>query len=149
MSAVVLFWSPPISGRFGGGYFMHIERFRRSCVGLLSVSLISLGLQTPAAAGIVGTADAIAATQQQNDLAVVRSALARADVREQMVTLGVDLAEVEGRLGALTAPELARLAGNINEAPAGGEELLALLGLVFVVLLVLELTGTIDIFKKA
>ena len=128
---------------------MHIERFRRSCVALLSVSLISLGLQTPAAAGIVGTADAIAVTQQQNDLAVVRGALARADVREQMVALGVDLAEVDGRLGALTAPELARLAGNINEAPAGGEELLALLGLVFVVLLVLELTGTIDIFKKA
>ena len=128
---------------------MHIESFRRSCVALLSVSLISLGLQTPAAAGIVGTADAIAATQQQNDLAVVRGALARADVREQLVTLGVDPAEVEGRLGALTGTELARLAGNINEAPAGGEELLALLGLVFVVLLVLELTGTIDIFKKA
>jgi hypothetical protein len=127
---------------------MHIESFRRGCVALLSVSLISLGLQTPAAAGIVGTADAIAATQQQNDLAVVRGALARADVREQMVALGVDPAAVEGRLGALTAPELARLAGNINEAPAGGDSALAILGIVFLVLLVLELTGTIDIFKK-
>ena len=118
------------------------------CVALLSVSLVSLGLQTPAAAGIVGTADAIAAVQQQNDLAVVRDALARADVREQMVTLGVDPAEVDGRLGALTAPELARLAGNIKEAPAGGDSALAILGIVFLVLLVLELTGTIDIFKK-
>jgi hypothetical protein len=128
---------------------MHIERFRRGCVALLSVSLISLGLQTPAAAGIVGTAEAIAITQQQHDLAVVRGALARADVREQMVALGVNPAEVEGRLGALTAPELASLAGNINEAPAGGDSALAILGIVFVVLLVLELTGTIDIFKKA
>ncbi|MBF8292437.1 MAG: uncharacterized protein HW417_243 [Steroidobacteraceae bacterium] len=127
---------------------MRIERFRRSCVALLSVSLISVGLQTPAAAGIVGTADAIAVVQQQNDLAVVRDALARADVREQMVTLGVDPAEVDGRLGALTAPELARLAGNIKEAPAGGDSALAILGIVFIVLLVLELTGTIDIFKK-
>jgi hypothetical protein len=127
---------------------MHIESFRRSCVALLSVSLVSLGLQTPAAAGIVGTADAMAATQQQNDLAIVRDALARADVREQMVTLGVDPAEVEGRLGALTGTELARLAGNIKEAPAGGESLFALLGVVFLVLLVLELTDTIDIFKK-
>ena len=128
---------------------MQIERFHRGCVALLSVSLISLGLQTPAAAGIVGTAEAIAITQQQHDLAVVRGALARADVREQMVALGVNPAEVEGRLGALTAPELASLAGNINEAPAGGDSALAILGIVFVVLLVLELTGTIDIFKKA
>jgi hypothetical protein len=127
---------------------MRIEGFRRSCVALLSVSLVSLGLQTPAVAGIVSTADAIAVLHQESDLATVRSVLARADVREQMVTLGVDPAEVDGRLGALTAPELARLAGNINEAPAGGDSALAILGVVFLVLLVLELTGTIDIFKK-
>jgi len=127
---------------------MHIERFRRSCVALLSVSLISLGLQTPAAAGIVGTADAIAVTQQQNDLGIVRDALARADVREQMVALGVDPAEVTGRLGALTETELATLAGNIEQAPAGADDVLAVIGIVFLVLLILELTGTIDIFKK-
>lgn len=127
---------------------MHIERFRRSCVALLSVSLISLGLQTPAAAGIVGTADAIAVAQQQDDLAVLREALARADVREQMIGLGVDPAEVEGRLGALTAAELATLADSIEQAPAGGDGALAVIGIVFVVLLILELTGVIDIFKK-
>lgn len=128
---------------------MHIERFRRSCVAILSVSLVSLGLQTPAAAGIVGTADAIAITQQQNDLAVVRGALARPDVREHMITLGVDPAEVEGRLGALTGTELVTLANSIEQAPAGGDSVLAVIGIVFVVLLILELTGTIDIFKKA
>ncbi|MDH4261000.1 MAG: PA2779 family protein [Gammaproteobacteria bacterium] len=127
---------------------MRIERFRRGCVALLSVSLVSLGLQAPAAAGVVGTADAIALARQQNDLVVVRDALARADVRDQMLTLGVDPAEVEGRLGALTAPELATLAGNIREAPAGGDSALAIIGAVFLVLLILELTGTIDIFKK-
>lgn len=127
---------------------MRIEGFRRSCVALLSVSLVSLGLQTPAAAGIVATADAIATTQQQDDLAVVRDAFVRADVREQMVALGVDAAEVDGRLAALTPAELSRLAGNIQQAPAGGDSALAILGVVFLVLLVLELTGTIDIFKK-
>ena len=127
---------------------MRIERFRRACVGLLSLSLISLGLQTPAAAGIVGTADAIAIAQHQYDLAFVQGTLARADVREQMVALGVDPAEVEGRLGSLTGTELAKLAGDIRQAPAGGDSALAVIGLVFIVLLVLELTGTIDIFKK-
>lgn len=127
---------------------MRIEGFRRGCVALLSVSLVSLGLQTQAAAGIVGTADAIAIAQHQNDLAVVQGTLARADVREQMVALGVDPADVAGRIGSLTGAELATLAGNIRQAPAGGDDLFALIGLVFVVLLILELTGTIDIFKK-
>lgn len=127
---------------------MHIERFRRSCVALLSVSLVTLGLQTPAAAGIVGTADAVAAVQQQDHLATVRGALAREDVRERMVALGVDPAEVEGRLAALTESELATLARQLEQAPAGGDSALAVIGIVFVVLLILELTGVIDIFKK-
>ena len=128
---------------------MHIERFRRGCVVLLSVSLISLGLQTPAVAGIVGTADAIASVQQQDDLAAVRTVLARDDVRGRMLELGVDPAQVDGRLAALTPAELSKLAGDIQQAPAGGDSALAILGIVFLVLLVLELTGTIDIFKKA
>lgn len=127
---------------------MHIERFRRSCVALLSVSLVSLGLQAPAAAGIVGTADAIAAVHQQSDLATVRSVLARDDVRGRMLELGVDPAEVDGRLAALTPAELSKLAGDIQQAPAGGDSALAVIGIVFLVLLILEVTGTIDIFKK-
>lgn len=127
---------------------MKLERFRRCCVALLSVSLVTLGLQAPAAAGIVGTADAIAVAQQQNHLAVVRDALARDDVRERLVAMGVDPAEVGERLAALTGAELATLAGSLERAPAGGD-VLAVIGIVFVVLLILEFTGTIDIFKKA
>jgi len=126
---------------------MRVERFRRSCVALISVSLLSLGLQAPAVAGIVGTADAIAAVPERSDLAVVRGALAGAEVRERLVALGVDPAEVDGRLAALSATELATLADNIEQAPAGGS-VLAVIGIVFVVLLILEYTGTIDIFKK-
>jgi hypothetical protein len=127
---------------------MHIERFRRSCVALISLSLVSLGLQAPAAAGIVGTADAVAAVQQQDHRGAVQSVLARADVREQMVTLGVDPAEVDARIAALTDAEVATLANRIDGAPAGGDALVVI-GIVFVVLMILEFTGVIDIFKKA
>jgi len=126
---------------------MPIQRFRRSCVALLSVSLISLGLQAPAAAGIVGTSDAITAVQQQNDRGVVHDVLARSDVRERMIGMGVDPAEIEGRLAALTDAEFATLADRLEQAPAGGDAL-AVIGIVFVVLLILEFTGVIDIFKK-
>ncbi len=127
---------------------MRVERFRRSCVALVSVSLLSLGLQAPAVAGIIGTVDVIAAVPERTDLDVIRGALAGAEVRERLVALGVDPAEIDGRLAALSATELATLADNIEQAPAGGSAL-AVIGIVFVVLLILEYTGTIDIFKKA
>lgn len=127
---------------------MHVERFRRSCVALISLSLVSLGLQAPAAAGIVGTADAVAAVQQQDHRGAVQGVLARADVREQLVSLGVDPAEVEARIAALTDAEVATLATRIEGAPAGGDALVVI-GIVFVVLMILEFTGVIDIFKKA
>lgn len=127
---------------------MRVERFRRACVALVSVSLVSLGLQTPAAAGIVGTAEAVAAGQAADPLATVRGVLARDDVRERMVALGVDPAEVDGRLAALSDSELALLAEQLEQAPAGGDAL-AVIGIVFLVLMILEFTGVIDIFKKA
>ena len=127
---------------------MHIERFRRACVALVSLSLVSLGLSAPAAAGIVGTADAVAAVQRQEHRAAVQSVLARADVREQLVGLGVDPAEVDARIAALTDVEVATLATRLEDAPAGGDAL-AVIGIVFVVLMILEFTGVIDIFKKA
>jgi len=127
---------------------MRIERFRRACVVLVSASLVSLGLQAPAAAGIVGTAEAVAAAQAADPLAAVRGVLARDDVRERMVALGVDPAEVDGRLAALTDAELDLLAEQLEQAPAGGDAL-AVIGIVFLVLMILEFTGVIDIFKKA
>ena len=127
---------------------MHVERFRRSCVALISLSLVSLGLQAPAAAGIVGTADAVAAVQQQDHRSTVQNVLARADVRGQMVALGVDPSEVDSRIAALTDAEVATLATRLDGAPAGGDALVVI-GIVFVVLMILEFTGVIDIFKKA
>jgi len=43
---------------------------------------------------------------------------------------------------------LRTLADRMAQAPAGGDAL-AVVGIVFVVLIILELVGVIDIFKKA
>jgi hypothetical protein len=126
---------------------MRIESFRRSCVALVTVSLVSLGMQAPAFAGVVGTAEAVAAARGEGPRAVVDAAMARADVREKLSELGVDAAAIEGRLAALSDEEIATLAGKIEGAPAGGDAL-AVIGIVFVVLIILELVGVIDIFKK-
>ena len=68
-------------------------------------------------------------------------------MREQFVALGVDPAQVESRVAALTDSELRTLAGQIADMPAGGDAL-AVIGIVFLVLLILEAVGVIDIFKK-
>lgn len=127
---------------------MHIERFRRACVAIVSMSLLSLGVQAPAAAGVVGTSEAITAGRTETARNTVDAVLARDDVRAKFAELGVDASAVEGRLAALTDEEIRTLADRIGEAPAGGDAL-AVIGIVFIVLLILELTGVIDIFKKA
>jgi hypothetical protein len=126
---------------------MRIERFRRACVAVVSLSLLSLGMQAPAVAGIVGTAEAIGASRNQDPFRTVHAVLARDDVRAKLTALGVDPAEVDGRIAALSDAELAMLADRLEQAPAGGDAL-AVIGAVFLVLLILEVTGVIDIFKK-
>ena len=127
---------------------MRVESFRRACVTLMSVSLVSLSLQVPAAANVVGTSEAISASRTTDARAVVDATLARADVRAKLAEMGVDQTAIEGRLAALSEDEMTSLADQIQGAPAGGDAL-AVIGIVFIVLLILELTGVIDIFKKA
>jgi len=126
---------------------MDAERFRRACVALVSLSLVSLGMQVPAAAAVVGTSEAIAAVRSDGARAVVEGALARAAVRAQLAEMGVDPAAIEGRIAALSDSEITALAGQIEQAPAGGDAL-AVIGVVFLVLVILEVVGVIDIFKK-
>jgi hypothetical protein len=126
---------------------MHAERFRRACVALASLSLLSVGMQAPAVAGAVSTAEAVAAARGESPRAVVDATMARADVRGKLSELGVDVTAIEGRLAALSDEEVAALAGKIESAPAGGDAL-AVIGIVFVVLIILEVVGVIAIFKK-
>lgn len=120
---------------------------RRACVALVALSLLSPALAPVAQAAIIGTADVVAVEQRVAMLDAVRVGLAREDVRARMLALGVEPGQVDGRLDALTDAELATLAGRLDEVPAGGDAL-AVIGIVFLVLLLLEFTGTIDIFKK-
>jgi hypothetical protein len=115
---------------------------------VLSVSLTLSGFATAVSAAVVGTGEAFAMEQSGSRLAAVQAKLAREDVRQAMIALGVDPTQAAERVAALDEQELARLDGQLSELPAGGS-LLALVGAVFVVLLILELTGVIDIFKKA
>jgi hypothetical protein len=120
---------------------------QRCCVVLISLALINLGTPVVASAGIIGTQTVIEASQRDADLATIQAGLERAEVRQQFASLGVDANLVEARLATLTDAEVATLADRMEQMPAGGD-LLAVIGVVFVILLILELVGVIDIFKK-
>jgi hypothetical protein len=125
---------------------MKLSLWRKCSIVVLSVSLLNMGMVGAASAAIVDTS-ALVATDREADLGAIRNQLARAEVRAQMEQMGVDGTAVERRIARLDNQELHQLAADMRNAPAGGDAL-ALIGAVFVVLLILEVTGVIDIFKK-
>lgn len=124
-----------------------MEIFTRSIVVALCAAILNLASPPVAQAGMIGTLEAVAAPGRSADLATVNAALARRQVREQFLALGVQPEQIEARVAALTDEELRKLARQVGDAPAGGSAL-AVIGVVFLVLLILEAVGVIDIFKK-
>jgi hypothetical protein len=121
--------------------------FRRFVASMLCVAILNLSSPLVAQAGVIGTLQAVESQHRAADLAIVNSALAREQVRAELGAMGVDAAAVEARLGAMTDAELRSLAGEIENLPAGGDAL-AVIGIVFLVLLILEAVGVLDIFKS-
>jgi hypothetical protein len=121
---------------------------QKGLVAALCLALLNLSSPPVARAAIVGTLQAVeAGSSRAADLSTVTSALARDQVRAQMLALGVDPAAVDARVARLTDAELRTLAERMGTLPAGGDAL-AIIGVVFLVLIILELVGVIDIFKK-
>jgi hypothetical protein len=119
----------------------------RSTIALLIVLSILLPVRA-GATELVSTSDALALAGDSASREVVDSYLAREDVTRRLEALGVDPELARLRAASLSAAELDELALRIEQAPAGGDGVLAVLGITFLVLLVLELVGVIDIFKK-
>lgn len=117
---------------------------RTLCI-TLSALLAWGGLAAPAAAAVIGTDQLLAQQDRHARIAGIQASLARDDVRDALVELGVDPVEAQARVHALTDAELAQLEGQLETLPAGGSAL-ALIGAVFLVLLILEVTGAINIF---
>lgn len=124
-------------------------KFQRMVTGFTVVSFLVAQLLIPVHAAMVGTQQFLAAEERAALIASIDLTLDRADVRSELEALGVDPEIARARVDALSDAELAEVAGQLDALPAGGDSLLALIGAVFVILLILELTGVINIFNKA
>ncbi|TVS14316.1 MAG: hypothetical protein EA417_15245 [Gammaproteobacteria bacterium] len=93
----------------------------------------------PAQAGIVGTEQMVSSEARAASLGRINSVLAGEEVAAQLEAWGVAPEAVAQRVAALSDAELQQLAASIETDPAGG--VLAVIGVVFVVLIILHLTG--------
>jgi hypothetical protein len=111
--------------------------------------LIISGPCQSAMAALIGTESVVNADGAQNARKYLKSLLAREDVRNALVSQGIDPGEAENRLDGLTDEEATRLADQLQALPAGGgffTTFLIVVLIVFLVLLATDIAGYTDIF---
>jgi len=126
---------------------MKLMKARALVLRVVSVSLICLGFAQAAPAGMISTGHLVNDEARTASLSQIERLLARDDVAEKMTALGVEPGQVMARLDTMTTAELLEFESRFEEQVAGGDAL-AIIGAVFLVLLILELVGVTDIFKR-
>ncbi|HEX4881567.1 MAG TPA: PA2779 family protein [Porticoccaceae bacterium] len=120
-----------------------VARILTTLVLALSVA-VTTSIQ-PASAAMMGTA-AMTADARGAQLERVDSFLAQQQVLDILEARGVNPDDARARVAALSDAELAMVSEQIDELPAGAGAL-AVIGVVFLVLVILEIVGVINVFK--
>ena len=120
-------------------------------VGLVLAVFIFLisGPCQSAMAAMIETESVVNTDRAQNAREYLKSLLAREEVKSALVSQGIDPLEAENRLNSLTDEEATRVADQLQALPAAGgffTTLLIVALIVFLVLLVTDITGYTDIF---
>lgn len=126
----------------------HTRSFRILSIATASAIMLSTASPMPARAAMVSTDQALATISGDTQRATVLSFLARDDIRDQMIVMGVDPAEAAERVASLSDAEIENIAGRIDELPAGEGfgVIIAAAGLVFLVLLITDIIGATNVF---
>ncbi len=122
------------------------SRFMRITSRLLIASVFGLGLPLQSThAGLVGTDKVAVSAQSQSERERIRTFLDREDVRKELQTQGVDVNTAKARVDALTDEEVQKVAGKLDQMPAGGD-VIGILFTIFIVLLVTDILGFTKVF---
>lgn len=122
---------------------------KRAIASTLIVSCSLMALPMHASAQVVPT-DALVQQEAPAGTAAdsrvrVNAFFAREDVRQAMVKEGVNPADAQSRVDAMSDDEIRALDGRIAQAPAGGD-VLGVIFAVFVILLVTDILGFTKVF---
>ena len=117
---------------------------------LLAIFMFMLsGPCQSAMAAMIGTEAVVDSERAHNAREYLKTFLAREDVKSALVSQGIDPQEARNRVDSLTEEESRFVADQLDQMPAGGgffSTLLIVVFLVFVILLVTDITGYTDIF---
>ena len=126
---------------------MKTVKFRQALtLGLMVQMVAATNLATAAQAEMISTDSAIAALAAETDRQTLLNEISRDDVRAEMIALGVDPAEAESRLMAMTDEEVAAALAQIDEGTAGADIVGALVT-VFLILLLTDLLCLTNLFS--
>jgi hypothetical protein len=130
-----------------------MKRFRQILkpIGVLLALFIFMlsGPYQSTMAAMIGTESVVDLAQTHDAREYLKSFLAREEVKSALISQGIDPQEAQRRIESLTEEEARLVADQLDQMPAGGgffSTLLIVAFLVFVVLLVTDITGYTDIF---
>ena len=120
-----------------------MTQFKRLTSTVAAFCLLATTMPLPAHATLVSTSEAITSAASMQDR--VRDLLVRQDVRDALAARGVDAAQVESRIAALTDDEARLLAQQIDQLPPGGD-IIGVIFAVFIILLITDILGLTKVF---
>lgn len=116
----------------------------------LILCLLSMGFALGRAqAAMVGTETVLNSKVQQTDRSRVNAFLDRPRVQAILEARGISPEEAKARIACLSDSEIAGLAATVDQLPAGGSAVGALIGagvLIFIVLLITDILGFTHVF---
>ena len=120
------------------------DRLKRFISVLLVAAMIG-GQAMPLQAAMIGTDTLLQQGQSQFDRQQLVQMLERGDVQQQLVAMGVEVADAQMRVAQMTDSEVQQLNSQLGQLPAGGD-VLGIVLLIFLVFVITDVIGATDIF---
>ena len=102
-----------------------------------------------AKAGIIGTEAVINTLQGEKSRSRITAFLDRQEVQEAFLQKGIDPSQAKNSVASLTDQEISRLCNVLDQLPAGGDGVGAVVGaavLIFIILLITDILGFTNVF---
>ena len=121
-----------------------MKAFRRTLILFLSVSLIFVSFGQ-AQAALISNSQVLHQSEQANGKKVLLQTIHRADVQGQLLSMGVNTADIENRINQMTQAEIAQVNQHLDALPAGGG-VIGIIVLIFIVFVITDVVGATNIF---
>lgn len=123
-----------------------VINLKRAATSTFLLMFVSVTCLLPTAqAAMIGTGQIMDHSQAQQNRSHVKTLLNRTDLATQLKTAGVDASQLQARVEALSDDEVALLADQLDQLPAGSG-ILGTAVFIFLVLLATDILGYTEVF---